>query len=69
MAEYKVGDHVLVDAGVFTASPERGRGFFECEVLEDSNPSQTYVCRVDRGSPLYVFNKDIKPAMAKGVDR
>lgn len=59
---FKAGDIVLVDEGVFTASPQRGRGLVPCEVLEDSNEHQTYIVPVPprRGSPMYVFNKDIR---------
>jgi hypothetical protein len=63
MAKFKAGDRVWVDEGVFIASPQRGGGIsYECEVLEDSRVNQTYVCRINGcGSPLYVFNADIKP--------
>lgn len=58
---YKKGDVVLVDAGVFIASPKRGDGVVKCEVLEDSHEQQTYVVPMlpHRGSPMYVFNRDI----------
>lgn len=58
---YKRGDIVLVDDGVFVASPQRGLGVVKCEVLEDSSQYQTYIVPMlpHRGSPMYVFNKDI----------
>ncbi len=58
------GDIVLVDSGVFTASPERGKGTRKCEVLFGSSSSysgaQAYVRPLDPpGSPMYVWNHDI----------
>jgi hypothetical protein len=65
MAKFKEGDKVLVDAAVFVASPMIGQGWFTCDVLEDSNASQTYICRVGGGSPMYVSNSNIKPITSK----
>jgi hypothetical protein len=61
MAHYKQGDMVLVDAAVFVASPMLAQGWFTCEVLEDSDKGQTYICRVGGGSPMYVRDTNIKP--------
>jgi|688.fasta_scaffold183459_2 hypothetical protein len=62
MSQFKKGEQVLVDVGVFTASPERGKGYALCEVVEDSKGDQTYVSPLPprSGVPLYVFNRDIK---------
>jgi hypothetical protein len=60
MADYKSGDVVTVDVGVFVASRDRGKEFRECLVLEDSKDQQVYVSPRGHGSPMYVFLKDVK---------
>ena len=56
------GETVLVDRGVFVASPWRNLGWIKCQVLEDSRDTQTYVVPLPPhlGTPMYVFNRDIK---------
>jgi len=57
----KVGDIVMVDVGVFTASRWRGRGYVECEVLEDASEGQVYITPLPpcKSSPMYVALRDI----------
>jgi hypothetical protein len=68
MADYKSGDVVMVDTGVFTASPQRGRGLRECVVLEDSRRQQVYVSPRGNGSPMYVFLCDVKSLVSRATE-
>jgi hypothetical protein len=63
----KRGDIVLVDRGVFLASPERGKGVIKCEALQDSGDRQTYVVPLPpgTGAPIYVFNHDLSLAQLR----
>lgn len=60
---YKKGEKVLVDPGVFIASPTLREPDTPCIVLADAseNDMQVYVSRESNHDTLYVFKGRIKP--------
>lgn len=60
---YAKGERVLVDPGVFVASPACRTPTVVCDVLETSveQAAQVYVCRIDTHDMLYVFKDRVLP--------